>query len=265
MSTVAGIVLGVASVAWWLVQVVGVWALALLGAVLVLRRSREAWSVFAVARTAVTAVLLGLLALRYGTGGKENDWFDAVGTKYSILTGAAVVAVLALAAIYIGTAPEQVREDRVERLFVVRGLDGFVRLGPLSMVLGLGAIAGVIAWVLNTFDDRYASPLTVAIGMILMIIPAVAFFIVVPLSVSGTVFHARNTHPAMPAFAAPVIAIAVLIVDRIVGGAVSAPDGLRTPLSMLWVLTITALSAVELRWLHRNGFNISRDSATGFR
>ncbi|MFE6864544.1 hypothetical protein [Nocardia sp. NPDC057668] len=255
MSVVWDVARPVGALAWWVLQVAGVWVLAVLGAVLVLRRAGVAWTPFAAARAGITAVLLGWLALRYGDGG-NGDWFDVVGTKYYALTFTGLVLVAALSVVFVATAPDGVHADRVERLFVVRGRDGVERLGPLSTAIGLGLIASIIAWVLTTFDDRYASSLTVAIGMILMILPAVAFFVLIPVSVSGTVFNAGHTNPAMPAVAAPFMVIAGVVAETFTGGVSAAPDGLRTPVSVFGVLAITALSAAELRWVyrHRSGF-----------
>ncbi|MFG2995376.1 hypothetical protein [Streptomyces sp. NPDC048340] len=77
--------------------------------------------------------------------------------------------------------------------------------------------------------------------------------------VAGTVFNAANAHPALPALAAPFVAVAAVVTDRFVGGVIATPDNLGDPLAIAGLVTVIGLSAADLVLLRRRGLGLTQD------
>ena len=239
----------------WLVQIVGTWALVAGSVVLLLLR--VSFSVFAVVRSITAAALVLALAYQYGfaTDGLIG-WMNALTAKYTAMAAVAAVALLILSFVYVAIGPPGGRKARCGRLFLVT--TGDVVPGPLTVLLALGATAGFLYWSVQAASG-YESGLVRFLSVLLLAVPAAVFLIFVPLSVAGTVFNAANAHPALPSLAAPFVAIAGVVVDRLVGGVIATPNSLQDPLAITGLLAAVALSAAELVQLHRRGESLTRD------
>ncbi|MEU9862053.1 hypothetical protein AB0D99_14340 [Streptomyces sp. NPDC047971] len=244
----------------WLIQIVGTWAL--VGLTIVTLLLRTSFSLFALARTIVTAVVVLTLTYRYGlaTGG-FFDWVDAVIVKYGLLAIVASVVLVVLAAVYVLVGPPGTRRPRLVRLFLIDGGE-FTVPGPLSVLALAGATTGVVAWSMNAIEE-YGNAFVSLVTAILILLPVGIFLLLAPFSVAGTIFNAANAHPALPSLAAPFVAVGAIVVDRFSGSIVATPDNLKDPFALTGLLITVTLSAVEFARLRGRGQGLTRDAEPG--
>lgn len=125
-------------------------------------------------------------------------------------------------------------------------------------MLLLLATTGFLAWVMETVEE-YENGFIRVMSYGIVLLPAGAFLLLVPFSVSGTVFNAANAHPALPSLAAPFVAGAAVVGDQFVCGVIATPENLKDPLALTGLAVVIVLSAVELVLLHRRGHGLTRD------
>ncbi|MFF2774627.1 hypothetical protein ACFVU3_06935 [Streptomyces sp. NPDC058052] len=244
----------------WLIQIVGTWVL--VGLTIVALFLRTSFSLFALARTIVTAVVVLTLAYRYGlaTDGFFG-WVDAVIVKYGLLAIITSIVLVVLAGVYVVVGPPGSRRPRLVRLFRIDG-EGLTIPGPLSVLALAGATTGVVAWSVNTIEE-YDNAFVSLVTGILLLLPAAVFLFFAPLSVAGTIFNAANAHPAIPALAAPLVAVGAIVIDRFSGNIVTTPANLKDPFALTGLLITVILSAVEFLRLYRRGQGLARDAELG--
>ncbi|WP_405680888.1 hypothetical protein OG239_02600 [Streptomyces sp. NBC_00868] len=239
----------------WLVQMVGTWVLA--GTGLVLLFVRTSLSKFALARSFATAGLVLTLAYRYGFATEGLSFADGIIGKYLVMGAVATVVLLVLGAVYVAVGRLGARRARLRRLVVVRTAGSKIP-GPLAVMLLLLATTGFLAWVMETVEE-YENGFIRVMSYGIVLLPAGAFLLLVPFSVSGTVFNAANAHPALPSLAAPFVAGAAVVGDQFVCGVIATPENLKDPLALTGLAVVIVLSAVELVLLHRRGHGLTRD------
>ncbi|MFE4451892.1 hypothetical protein [Streptomyces sp. NPDC056796] len=244
----------------WSVQVVGTWVL--VGFSVVALFLRTSFSLFAIARTIVTAAMVLTLTYRYGlvTDG-FSGWVDAVIVKYGLLAIVTSVVLVVLAGVFVLGGPPGTRRSRLVRLFLISGGE-FTVPGPLSVLALAGATTGVVAWSTNA-AEAYGNTFVRLVTSLLVLLPAGIFFLLAPLSVAGTIFNAANAHPALPSLAAPFVAVGAIVMDRFSGGILATPDNLKDPFALAGLLITVALSAVESVRLRRRGQGLTRDAEPG--
>lgn len=240
----------------WLVQMAGAWVLARMGLLPPLLRTE--FTRFALARSLATALVVLALAYRYGfaTDGLLG-LVDTVIGKYLVMGAVAAVALVVVGAVYVALGRPGARGAPLRRLFVVRA-DGSGIPGPLAVMLLLLTTTGFLAWVMEAAEG-YGNGFIDGLSFLIVLLPGLAFLLLVPFSVAGTVFNAANAHPALPSLAAPFVAGAAVVADRFVGGGGATPDSLKDPLALTGLAVVTVLSAVELVLLHRRGHGLTRD------
>ncbi|MET9886454.1 hypothetical protein ABZZ20_25610 [Streptomyces sp. NPDC006430] len=240
----------------WLVQMVGAWVLAAVGLLLPLLRT--SFSRFALARSLATSGVVLALAYRYGfTADGFSGLVDTIIGKYLVMGAAAAVALVVVSAVYVAFGRPRARRDRLRRLFVRRTDDSTIP-GPLTVMLLLLATTGFLAWVMKA-TEAYENDLIGVLSFLIVFLPALAFLLLVPFSVAGTVFNAANAHPALPPLAAPFVAGAAVLADRFLDGVIATPENLKDPLALAGLLVVVATSAVELFLLHQRGHGLTRD------
>ncbi|MET7303570.1 hypothetical protein [Embleya sp. NPDC005575] len=240
----------------WLVQMAGAWILAGIGLLLPLLRTD--FSKFALARSLATAGVVLALAYRYGfTTDGLSGLVDAVIGKYLLMSAVAAVALVVLGAVYVALGRPDAREARLRRLFVVRTDDSRVP-GPFAVMLLLLTTTGFLVWVMAAAEE-YENGFISVLSFFIVLLPVLAFLLLVPFSVAGTVFNAANAHPALPPLAAPFVAGAAVVADRFVDGVIATPESLKDPLALTGLAVVIVLSAVELVLLHRRGHGLTRD------
>ncbi|MFB7293819.1 hypothetical protein [Actinacidiphila glaucinigra] len=241
----------------WLIQIVGTWLL--VGLTIVTLFLRTSFSVFALARTIVTAAVVLTLTYRYGLATDGSfEWVDAVIVKYGLMAIVASVVLVVLAGVYVLVGPPGGHRPRLVRLFLIDG--GEVRVpGPLSVLVLAGATTGVVAWSMNAIEG-YGNAFVRLVSAILVLLPAGTFLLLAPFSVAGTIFNAGNAHPALPSLAAPFVAAGAIVVDRFSGSIVATPDNLKDPFALTGLLITVTLSAVEFVRLRGRGHGLTRDT-----
>ncbi|WP_405760851.1 MULTISPECIES: hypothetical protein [unclassified Streptomyces] len=240
----------------WLVQMVGTWVLA--GTGLILLFLRTSFSTFALARSLAIAGVVLALAYRYGFAADGlSSLTDGIIRKYLVMGAVATVVLLLLGAVYVAVGRLGARRARLRRLVVVR-TDGCKVPGPLAVMLFVLASTGFLVWVMQAVE-AYENGFVRVVSFGIVLLPAGAFLLLVPFSVSGTVFNAANAHPALPSLAAPFVAGAAVVGDRFVGGVIATPENLKDPLAVTGLAVVIVLSAVELVLLHRRGHGLTRD------
>ncbi|MFE4616887.1 hypothetical protein ACFRJ7_12310 [Streptomyces sp. NPDC056747] len=244
----------------WLIQIVGTWVL--VGLTVVALFLRTSFSLFALARTIVTAAVVLTLAYRYGLATDGFfEWVDAVIVKYGLLAIVTSVVLVVLAGVYVFVGPPGSRRPRLVRLFLIDG--GELRVpGPLSVLALAGATTGVVAWSMNTIEE-YDNAFVSLVTGILVLLPAGVFLFFTPLSVAGTIFNAANAHPALPSLAAPFVAVGAIVLDRFSGSIITTPDNLKDPFALTGLLITVILSAVEFLRLRGRGQGLTRDAEPG--
>ncbi|GAA2285943.1 hypothetical protein GCM10010415_65270 [Streptomyces atrovirens] len=241
----------------WLVQMAGAWVLAGMGLLLPLLRTD--FSRYALARSLVAAGVVLTLAYRYGFAADGPlGLVDAIIGKYLAMGAVAAVALVVLGTGYVALGRPGARGARLRRLFVARADDSWIP-GPLAVMLLFLATTGFLAWVMEA-TEGYENGFISVMSFLIVFLPALAFLLLVPFSVAGTVFNAANAHPALPPLAAPFVMGAAVVADRFVGGVIATPESLKDPLALTGLAVVTVLSAVELVLLHRRGHGLTRDA-----
>ncbi|MDT0614373.1 hypothetical protein [Streptomyces lancefieldiae] len=244
----------------WLIQIVGTWVL--VGLTVVALFLRTSFSLFALARTIVTAAVVLTLAYRYGlaTDGFFG-WVDAVIVKYGLMAIVTSIVLVVLAGVYVLVVPPGRRRPRLVRLFLING-EEFTAPGPLSVLALAGATTGVVAWSMNAIEE-YDNAFVSLVTAILVLLPAGIFLFFAPLSLAGTIFNAANAHPALPSLAAPFVTVGAIVMDRFSGKIIATPDNLKDPFALTGLLITVILSAVELVRLRGRGQGLTRDAEAG--
>ncbi|MFD8693614.1 hypothetical protein [Kitasatospora purpeofusca] len=237
----------------WLVQMMGMWVLAGIGAFAIFLRT--SFSRIALGRSLVTAVVVFGLVLRYGFATEGLSVVDSVIGKYLALgcVAAAVLAVLSAVYVLVGRPPA--RGVRFRRLFVVQHAGSRIP-GPLSTMAFLALTIGFVAWVM-TDSQETGNSLVDVLSLCIVILPALTLLLLVPFSVAGTVFNAGNAHPALQPLAAPFIAAAAVFLD----GVIATPENLKDPLAIAGLVVVVVLSGIELYVLQGKGHGLTRDLA----
>ncbi|MFJ9447579.1 hypothetical protein ACIRRH_37945 [Kitasatospora sp. NPDC101235] len=237
----------------WLVQMVGMWVLAGISVVVILLRT--SFPKTALVRSLITAVVVLGLVLRYGFTTDGLSVVDGVIGKYLVLGGVAAAVLTVLSVVYVLAGRAPVRGTRLRRLFVVQH-DGSRIPGPLSTMAFLMLTTGFVAWVMTDTQET-GNELVNVLSLCIVILPALALLLLVPFSVTGTVFNAGNAHPALQPLAAPFIAVAAVFVD----GVIATPEALKDPLAVTGLAVVVVLSGFELYVLQDKGHGLTRDPA----
>ncbi|MGW1228188.1 hypothetical protein [Streptomyces sp. NPDC002530] len=241
----------------WLIQIVGTWVL--VGLTVVALFLRTAFSLFALARTIVTAVIVLTLTYRYGLATDGfSGWVDAVVVKYGLMAIATSVVLVLLSGVFVLTGRTGRRRPRLVRLFLVKDGESTIP-GPLSVLVLAGATTGVVAWSMDA-SEEYGNAFVRLVTTVLVLLPAALFLLLAPLSVAGTIFNAANAHPALPSLAAPFVAVGAIVMDRFSGGIIATPDALKDPFALTGLLITLALSTVEFVRLRSRGLGLTRDA-----
>ncbi|WP_406287963.1 hypothetical protein [Embleya sp. NBC_00896] len=235
---------------WGLTQIVFVWVFAFVGILLTLTARAAGWTSYGMVRSAVTTGVTLFLAWRYGFGPHGMGKFTVLLlNKYAAmaLVAASLVPLLGIVMISLGQPGD--RWNRARRL--AWSDDG---IGPVATILALAlAAAGVMfAWTHVVVDLRGNELIQIPVVLIL-IVPTIAFLLIVPVFAVGSVFNAGNAHPILPPLAAPFLVIAAIVVDRFADGVIATPEQLGNLVSIAALVGVSVLSALEIRQLRATG------------
>lgn len=140
--------------------------------------------------------------------------------------------------------------------------------GPAATVL---AMLGLTAFTMYVVADRAWEITTPVIGDLLSPVfalvyqlPLLIIAIVLPIAVILRMFNTAAVHPLLPALCAPWLVVAALIADRVLayfypedlGGAINLSDGVQNLVSVVSVVVVCGLSAVEY-WMTRTELRVT--------